>query len=106
MLRWTGPRTVIEYQKILPKLGAPLNVKSARTRAVIKDHVVKNFLALSSKGLSLFCKRLISCLLPYLAMAAKFSEKAVCLRLFQMAIKSSSIFWPKELPLPWWKRVR
>lgn len=33
---------------ILPKLGALLSVKSANNRAVIKDHMARNFLALSS----------------------------------------------------------
>ena len=33
---------------ILPKLGALLSVKSARTLAVMKDHMARNRLALSS----------------------------------------------------------
>jgi len=93
--------------EISPKLGALLNVKSARTRAVMKDHMAKNFLALSSKGVSLFisdpCKRLFSYSLPHLAMATQFREKVVCPRLFQMASKSTSIFPSKELALAWWK---
>lgn len=69
----SGPVQKQLSNRISPKLGALLNVKSARTRAVMKDHMAKNFLALAPKGLSLFfsdpCKRFFSYPLFYLGMA-------------------------------------
>lgn len=38
----------------IPKLGELLRVKSARTQAVMKDHMAKNFLDLSSKQVATY----------------------------------------------------
>lgn len=95
----SGPVQKQLSNKISPKLGALLNVKSARTRAVMKDHMAKNFLALSSKGLSLFfsdpCKRFFSYPLSYLGRAP------TCLQICEKAVRTRlcSIFSSREIAL-------